>query len=73
MECAPHELVCGAIPQRLEIPLPRLASLRLRVEFLPYGYGLGAWFLLLATDQDSEHTLGRVDCPNSEKPRLVPP
>jgi len=34
MECTPHELVCGAILQRLEIPLPRPASLLLSVSAL---------------------------------------
>gem|GEM_PF-586342 len=34
MECTPHSLVCRAILQRLEIPLPRLASLLLSVSAL---------------------------------------
>jgi len=39
MECKPHSLVCGAILQRLEIPLPRLASLLLSVSALN-SYGI---------------------------------
>jgi len=34
MECTPHELVCGVILQRLEFPLPRLASSLLSVSAL---------------------------------------
>jgi len=34
MKCMPHLLVWGGILQRLEIPLPRLASLLLSVSAL---------------------------------------